>query len=501
MTQGLSIMAKSSSGIRRGILSRKYTILSNLVITNNSQSFDWFIRPPVRAVYKIHIFNYTNVEDYETGKAKKLKVEDTGPYIYRETLTRVNQVFHPNGSVSFQEKRSFQWEGGSPDDEIIVVPNVPLLAALSIMKDRSYFIRRGFSIFLSAHGIKAFVSVPARGFLWGYEDNIFTLSQSTFSQAIVPLQEKIPFDKFGVLAHKNGISGDTITINTGADDMSKFGMIQLINGKNKSKQFWNDDKCDRIHGTQGFMFPPGTFDHPNATIDVYSLDMCRTLSLRSHGSGTSFGIPSLTFKPPTDIFTLSPSSENYCYCPESSSGSEVTRQCPPAGLVNSSACSFNLPFLASFPHFYTGDKILREKIDGLNPQAELHESSVELHPRLGVLIGGHSRMQMNIQAQEAPSIPHLHPIEDGQILPLIWLDVGIDNIPESMLTIFKHAYFTAAAAEMSIQYGSIVGIFLPLCTLFYIIRKQRIERRAALKRNASEMSQIKLLDAIKIANI
>lgn len=121
--------------------------------------------------------------------------------------------------------------------------------------------------------------------------------------------------------------------------------------------------------------------------------------------------------------------------------------------------------------------------------------------RLGVLIGGSSRMQMNIQAREAPNIPHLHPIEDGQILPLIWLDVGIDNIPESMLTIFKHAYFTAATAEMSIQYGSIVGIFLPLCTLFYIIRKQRIERRAALKRNASEMSQIKLLDAIKTANI
>lgn len=71
-------------------------------------------------------------------------------------------------------------------------------------------------------------------------------------------------------------------------------MIQLINGKNKSKQFWNDDKCDQIHGTQGFMFPPGTFDRPNATIDIYSLDMCRTLSLRSQGSGTSFGIPSLT---------------------------------------------------------------------------------------------------------------------------------------------------------------------------------------------------------------
>lgn len=39
-----------------------------------------------------------------------------------------------------------------------------------------------------------------------------------------------------------------------------------------------------------------------------------------------------------------------------------------------------MPFLASFPHFYTGDKILMEKIDGLNPQAELHESRLELHP-------------------------------------------------------------------------------------------------------------------------
>ncbi|KAK0166885.1 hypothetical protein PV327_004356 [Microctonus hyperodae] len=483
MTQGFSIMAKSSSGIRRGILS------------HNSDS-DWFTRPPIRAVYRIHIFNYTNVDDYESGKAKKLKVEDTGPYIYRETLTRVNQVFHPNGSVSFQEKRSFQWEGGSPDDETIIVPNVPLLTALSIMKDENLINQWVFSKTLGFLKSKAFVSVSAGGFLWGYEDNIFGLGK--FLQK---LPESIRFNKFGVLAHKNGVSSDTITIHTGANDMSKIGMIQLINGKNKSKQFWNDEKCDRVHGSLGIIFPPGTFDSPNATIDVYSLDMCRTLSLRRQGTGTSFGIPSFSFKPPTDIFSLSPSSENYCYCPESSPGVKTSRQCPPAGLVNSSACSFNLPFLASFPHFYTGDKILTEKIDGLNPQAELHESCAELHPRLGVLIGGYSRMQINIQAQKAENVPYLHPIEDGQILPLLWLEVGIDNIPEPMLRKFSHAYFTAATAEISIQSGSIMGIVLPLCTLFYIIIKQKKERRAALKRNASEMSQTKLLSAIKTANV
>lgn len=39
-----------------------------------------------------------------------------------------------------------------------------------------------------------------------------------------------------------------------------------------------------------------------------------------------------------------------------------------------------MPTLTSFPHFYQADESIIEQIDGLDPQKELHESYVDLHP-------------------------------------------------------------------------------------------------------------------------
>ncbi|XP_057341934.1 scavenger receptor class B member 1-like [Microplitis mediator] len=494
MTQGLSIMEKplSLSTTRRRLHPRKCVfvsffcvtisslllfiifwctnifqnaILSSLVVKNGPM-LEWFIRPPIRAIYKIRIFNYTNVMDYESGKAKKLKVKETGPYIYRETLTRINNIFHSDGSISFQEKRSYQWEGGSPDDEIVVVPNVPLLASMATMRNAPFFAQLAFTGVLSTLQSKTFLTLPVNGLLWGYDDRIFEIAKP-----FIALQNEIPFDKFGLLAFKNGISSDVITINSGANDLSKINMIKLINGK-KHKKVWNDKKCDSIYGTQGYIFPSDMFNRPNATLEVYSNEMCRTLYLHNTGTSSSFGIPSLTFKPPKDTFHYSPDN-NYCYCPESVPGVESTRTCPPAGIFNSSACSFDMPFLASFPHFYTGDKILMEKIDGLNPQAELHESRLELHPRLGILIGGVSRIQLNIEARRAIGMPFHGGLDDGQILPLLWIELTIDDIPEPLLSSLKHGYYTAAAVETGIQWGSVIILILSSCLLMHVWRKQK----------------------------
>ncbi|KAH0550026.1 scavenger receptor class B member 1-like [Cotesia glomerata] len=497
MTQGLSVMEKPlslSSTSRRHLHPRKIiiasffgvtvsslllfiifwctnlfqnTILSSLVVKNGSPMLEWFIRPPIRAVYKIRIFNYTNVIDYQRGKAKKLKVQETGPYIYRETLTRVNYTFNSDGSINFKEKRSYQWEGGSPDDEIVTVPNVPLLASMATMRDTPFFAQLAFTGLLSTLQSNTFLSLPVNGLLWGYDDKIFEFVKPFISH------NNIPFDKFGLLAFKNGISPDVITMNSGINDLSEYSMIQSINGKKHTK-IWNDKKCDKIYGTQGYTFPLKMFQGPNKTLEVYSGEMCRTLYLRNVGTGSSFGIPSLTFKPVEDIFDYS-SGNNRCYCPESTPGVESSRICPPNGLFNSSACLFNMPFLTSFPHFYSGDKILQNNVDGLNPQAELHESHVELHPRLGVLIGGASRIQLNIEARRAVGVPFHGGLDDGQILPLLWIELTIDDISEPLLSSLKRGYYTVAAVETGIQWGSIIAFILSTCGLMHVWRKQKKE--------------------------
>jgi len=42
-------------------------------------------------------------------------------------------------------------------------------------------------------------------------------------------------------------------------------------------------------------------------------------------------------------------------------------------------CPAGAPLLYSKPHFYNGDKVLREGVIGLDPKQELHESTLDTH--------------------------------------------------------------------------------------------------------------------------
>lgn len=60
-----------------------------MVLKNGSKSLEWWIESPLKPLLKVHIFNYTNIEAVLSGREKKIKVEDIGPYVYEETVKRV----------------------------------------------------------------------------------------------------------------------------------------------------------------------------------------------------------------------------------------------------------------------------------------------------------------------------------------------------------------------------------------------------------------------------
>lgn len=84
------------------------------------------------------------------------------------------------------------------------------------------------------------------------------------------------------------------------------------------------------------------------------------------------------YKLPSNVFT-STRNKDSCFCPKESHDSTI-RTCPPTGTLNVSACNFGTPIIASFPHFYTGNESLFEKIVGLEPRQDRHESYIDLHP-------------------------------------------------------------------------------------------------------------------------
>lgn len=66
---------------------------------------DWWARPPYHTYLRVHIFNYTNVEEYQSGQDDKLKLVDLGPYTYIERSEKIDVKFYPNKTITYRVSR------------------------------------------------------------------------------------------------------------------------------------------------------------------------------------------------------------------------------------------------------------------------------------------------------------------------------------------------------------------------------------------------------------
>ena len=52
------------------------------MLANASQTFQYWVKPPVKPLMKVYIFNYTNVDKFKNEIDSKLKISEVGPYVY-----------------------------------------------------------------------------------------------------------------------------------------------------------------------------------------------------------------------------------------------------------------------------------------------------------------------------------------------------------------------------------------------------------------------------------
>ncbi|XP_011865453.1 PREDICTED: scavenger receptor class B member 1-like [Vollenhovia emeryi] len=447
-------------------------VRSHMELRNGSRTFDWWQRPPFELKYRIYIFNYTNVDDFEAGVASKLRVQELGPYVYREKVSRTNVALHDNGTVTFQNKRSFEWAGGRVGNDTVVVPNVPLMFTTAYVRDLGFTVRFLTNTMLSALQEQPFIDLTADGFLWGYDTKLFEMSKS-----LMMFERDVPFEKFGMMVTKNGIDADRITMHTGSRGIENLGMIDRVNGMD-NRHVWGDERCDKIGGIEGSVFPPHLIEDTSKPIYVYFKDICRNIPFHFTEQVTTYDIPSLRYKFTPDAYNFS-DKQNECFCPKV----HGTRVCPLAGLFNMSVCSYGSPVLSSFPHFYGADKSLLEQIDGLNPRQEDHESYLDLHPRLGVPMAGWLRLQVNLEVQQAVGVPFLGKLKDGAILPLMWVEAGTEEIPEELLESLQQAHFMATNVEMAFQWSSLIIMILSLSAVIACLWKYRAEPSVVVQSN------------------
>ncbi|GAB1862064.1 Scavenger receptor class b member 1 [Camponotus japonicus] len=456
-----------------------FVLDKELAIQEGGRTYKFWKEPPVVPRMQIYIYNVTNADEF-LNNGEKPALQELGPYVYLQHWEKVDIKFNDNGTVSYKVKKTFTFDedlsAGSQDD-LVVVPNVPMLSATTQSKHAARFLRLAMASIMDILKIKPFVEVSVEQLLWGYEDPLLKLAKD-----VVPKEQKLPYDQFGLLYGKNSTMPDLYTIFTGANDITKFGIMDRWNGKD-GLGFWTTPECDSIMGTDGSIFPPHITKE--TVLKVFDKDLCRTLPLVFQREVIAAGgIPGYRFSPPTNVFTSEknlPSQK--CYCP-------AGPPCAPEGTFNVSQCQYDSPVLLTFPHFYLADQTLREAVTGISPpEAEKHQLYIDVQPIMGTAMKARARIQINLAVSQVRDIKQVASFPDI-VFPIMWFEDCVDELPPEMRTLLKlvvdvppvaHAAVSGALAAI----GAIVLLGAFMCLARAAKRQEKLHLSSPLPPNAT----------------
>ncbi|CAH1989154.1 unnamed protein product [Acanthoscelides obtectus] len=102
-----------------------------LIFEEGGEIFELWRSPPVDLYLRVHLWNVTNKEAYMSGEDDKLKLEEVGPYVYRELMSHENVTFNENGTLTAVPVHPLVWvpelSQGRREDDLLVLPNIALL--------------------------------------------------------------------------------------------------------------------------------------------------------------------------------------------------------------------------------------------------------------------------------------------------------------------------------------------------------------------------------------
>lgn len=444
-------------------------IINQLTIREGSEVFEAWRKPPMKPLICIYVFNYTNMPEYIGKIDERIKLEEVGPYCYRETQEKKNITFNDDGTVTYGDLRSHVYEPeaskGSPNDTLIV-PNLALIATLGITKDASYVVKFPLALMLrSMRYTSGIMKVTANDLILGYDDKLIKMG-TKFSKLI---NSKLPFDKFGLLTPRSAITDETVTVRTGTNDVDRIGIVTEMDGR-PSLDAWDAEECNRIDGSDGAFFPRRSINE-SATLYLFHRSMCRKMPfIYEQEAEFQDDVTAMRFVPAPDIFNT----RGTCFCLNETS-------CPPDGAFDTSPCHSGAPVFMSFPHFLRGDPILFEPFEGLHPDPVKHTFYMDVQRMLGFTLGIVSRFQMNLQVQKSRGYERfLKEFPDKIILPIAWMEVSSGELPDSFFRIIYHATFTVKRMQVALRWGTLL---LAAVTFFYLVRY--IRRKPSKKSLAS----------------
>nr|XP_035936748.1 scavenger receptor class B member 1 isoform X2 [Halichoerus grypus] len=425
----------------------------NVRIDPSSLSFNMWKEIPVPFYLSIYFFDIVNPDAILLGE--KPQVQERGPYVYREFRHKSNITFNDNDTVSFLEYRSFQFQPDKShglESDYIVMPNILVLAAAMMMENKPMSLKLIMTLAFSTLGERAFMNRTVGEIMWGYEDPLIHLINKY-------LPNMFPFKgKFGLFAELNNSDSGLFTVFTGVKDFSRIHLVNKWNGLSKVK-FWHSDQCNMINGTSGQMWAP--FMTPETSLEFYSPEACRSMTLIYKESGTFEGIPTYRFVAPSTLFangSVYPPNQGFCPCLES-------------GIQNISTCRFNAPLFLSHPHFYNADPVLAEAVLGLHPNQEEHSLFLDVHPVTGIPMNCSVKLQLSLYIKAIKGIGQTGKIQPV-VLPLVWFEESGAMEGEPLQTFYTQLVLMPSVLHYAQYVLLALGCILLLIPIIHQIRSQ-----------------------------
>ncbi|XP_037548221.1 scavenger receptor class B member 1 [Nematolebias whitei] len=418
-------------------------VVKNTIISpSNELSYSMWKDLPVPFFMSVYFFNVLNPQEVLNGE--KPMVEERGPYVYRKRFQKENITFHPNGTVSYIEYRSYYFDRSMSvgnESDIVTIPNMLVLGAAVMLQDMPYALRLLVSATFKTFSEGPFLTKTVGELLWGYDSKLVDFLNQ-YLPGMLPTS-----GRFGLFVEFNNSNTGLFTVHTGKDDITKVHKVDSWNGL-RELNYWRTPQCNMINGTAGQMWPP--FMTKESTLPFYSPDVCRSMELVYKQSGNMKGIPSYRFVAPKTLFANGTDyTPNEGFCP-----------CRQSGLLNVSTCRHNSPTFISHPHFFNGDPVLQDFVLGLHPNEEEHGLFIDIHPLTGIPLNVSVRLQLNLYMKKVSGITETGKISEV-VMPMLWFEES-GYIDGPVLTTFHTNLVVLPAVMEYIQY---IFIALGLVTI------------------------------------
>ncbi|KAK6617715.1 hypothetical protein RUM43_013943 [Polyplax serrata] len=437
-------------GVRRISNMRAKEILT---LTNDTNTQNRWIKPTKSSTFKVYIFNVTNPNEIKNGSKPNLR--PIGPYIFEETLMKINLHGIGESSLSYRLSSSldFDEEDSEPwmDTDRITVINVPLANALAgdYGANTQYAPSDLSNLFINTTVKKIlFDGIPVN--CSDEEESVFLPCSNLELHNPKLIRREGDEFRFSFFHNKKQVASETYTVDTGRKNVKNAGKITAINNK-PMLDIWRGDDCNRINGSDGSQFPKML--NQKYKVYLYDRDICRSIYIEFDEVVNEDGFNLFKYVIKKDLFMAgNDNAENKCFC--RSSSVELLESNKEEG-SQSSVC-FDTGLLSLFP--CTDEKYM--EYSGLRPNKHDHETFFEIEPTLGITTSSCKRLQINVEIPQVKG-KNIMGVKSAEVFPVLWFEERT-YLSEEYYTVLRNRLFE----KVVVEYGTWVllglGFFLVL---------------------------------------